>query len=110
MLEITLFNLVNVNNMMILQTACHKFLKDMNPRLKIKINKAKKVSLQPGETKTVSLTVRPQDLAYFDVSGHQWKADAGEYEVDLGASARDIRQKAKFWLTADFSDPISPTN
>jgi len=89
------------------------YIHDLHPKIDRPIRELKgfsKVSLQPGETKTVSLTVRPQDLAYFDVSGHQWKADAGEYEVDLGASARDIRQKAKFWLTADFSDPISPTN
>ena len=69
-----------------------------------------KVALKPGQTKTVSLTIRPRDLAYFDVSGHQWKADAGEYEVEIGASSRDIRQTATFHLNADFTDPIPPGN
>jgi beta-glucosidase len=63
-----------------------------------------KVMLQPGETKTIQFTITPRDLAYFDTPGHQWKADAGKYEIEVGASSRDIRQKAVIQLNADFSD------
>ncbi len=65
-----------------------------------------KVALRPGETKTVRLPLRARDLAYFDVAGHQWKADAGEYEVAVGASSRDLPQRASFRLDAPFTEPV----
>jgi len=63
-----------------------------------------KVALNPGETKTVSLQLTPRDLAYFDVAGHQWKANAGDYEVQIGASSRDIRLTAPLKLQQEFTD------
>ena len=66
-----------------------------------------KVALNPGEAKTVSLQLTPRDLAYFDVSGHQWKADAGDYEVEIGASSRDIRLTAPLQLSQEFSDKLA---
>jgi beta-glucosidase len=65
-----------------------------------------KVDLAPGETKTVTLQLTPRDLAYFDVPGKQWKADAGDYEIQVGASSRDIRQKATVHLSADFTQSV----
>ena len=38
-----------------------------------------KVDLLPGQTKTLTMTLRPRDLAYCDVPGKQWKADTGSY-------------------------------
>jgi len=61
-----------------------------------------KIELEPGETKTVQFAIKPRDLAYFDESGHQWKANAGEYEIQVGASSRDIKLKKSVKLTADF--------
>ena len=65
-----------------------------------------KVALQPGETKTVGFAIKPRDLAYFDVSGHEWKADAGSYEIELGSSSRDIRQKTQLQLTGPFTESV----
>ena len=62
--------------------------------------------LQPGETTTVHFTIQPHDMAYFDTPGHQWKADAGKYEIEVGASSRDIRQKAVLQLSGDFTDKV----
>ena len=64
-------------------------------------------ALQPGETKTVQFTINARDLAYFDTPGHQWKADAGKYEIEIGASSRDIRQKAVLQLSSDFTKKVS---
>jgi len=61
-----------------------------------------KIELEPGETKTVQFNIKPRDLAYFDVPGHQWKANAGEYEIQVGASSRDIKFKKTVRLTGDF--------
>jgi len=65
-----------------------------------------KVFLQTGESKVVSLSLTPRALAYCDVPGKQWKADAGRYELEIGASSRDIRQTAALRLTSDFTEPI----
>jgi beta-glucosidase len=59
-----------------------------------------KVSLQPGETKTVTLTLNRESLACYDDSEQQWVAEAGEFEVLVGHSSRDIRASARFTLQA----------
>jgi beta-glucosidase len=69
-----------------------------------------KIELAPGETKTVQFKIIPRDLAYFDVDGHQWKANAGEYELQVGASSRDIKLKKSVRLNSDFTQsPAHPT-
>lgn len=50
-----------------------------------------KVSLSGGRTKKVSLTLKPEDFSYFDADLHEWIADAGDYEILVGASCEDIR-------------------
>ncbi len=85
------------------------YLRALHPKIDRPVRELKgftKVALQPGETKTVQFNIQPRDLAYFDVSGHQWKADAGDYEVEVGASSRDLRQKSALQLNADFTDKV----
>ncbi|MDD6895485.1 MAG: glycoside hydrolase family 3 C-terminal domain-containing protein [Prevotellaceae bacterium] len=50
-----------------------------------------KVSLAPGETKTVSFTIAPRDLQFFDEATHQWKSEPGKFKLYIGASSADIR-------------------
>jgi beta-glucosidase len=58
-----------------------------------------KVALEPGERQTVTLELDQRSLAYFDDAAHQWVAEAGTFEVLVGASSRDIRAAAAFeWL------------
>src|SRR2546421_6068164 len=59
-----------------------------------------KVQLEPGERKTVTLSIARDALAYYDDLAHEWVAEAGEFEVLVGASSQDIRGKATFTLTA----------
>jgi beta-glucosidase len=89
------------------------YVHDPKPQIDKPVRELKgfsKVALQPGETKTVQFTIQPRNLAYFDVPGKQWKADAGGYEIEIGASSRDIRQKADLQLSADFTEKVSPAN
>jgi beta-glucosidase len=82
------------------------YIHDLNPKIDKAVRELKgfaKVALAPGETKSVTFNVTPRDLAYFDVPGEQWKADAGEYEIEIGASSRDIRQKIPFQLAGTFT-------
>ncbi len=59
-----------------------------------------KVQLEPGERKTAKLSLARDALAYYDDSTHDWVAEAGEFEVLVGASSQDIRATATFTLTA----------
>jgi beta-glucosidase len=82
------------------------YVHDVKPAIDRPLRELKgfsKIALQPGETKTVQFTLKPRDLAYFDVPGHQWKANAGEYEIQIGASSRDIKLKKSVRLNADFT-------
>ena len=57
-----------------------------------------KVFLQPGETKTVTFTVSPEDLSYFDAEKHQWVAEPGEFVAQVGTASDRILSTAKFRL------------
>lgn len=57
-----------------------------------------KVRLEPGERQTVTFSIGRDALAYFDDSKHQWVAEAGEFEILVGASALDIDESARFRL------------
>lgn len=58
-----------------------------------------KIYLEPGQTKTVTFTVRPSDLAFFDAHAHAWKAEPGEFRAHVGAASDDIRSSLRFVLT-----------
>ncbi|MEZ5559928.1 MAG: glycoside hydrolase family 3 C-terminal domain-containing protein [Pseudomonadales bacterium] len=60
-----------------------------------------KPSLAPGERTTVQFTLTPRDFAYWDVTRGDWLAAAGNYEIRVGASSRDIRLRASWQRGAD---------
>lgn len=58
-----------------------------------------KVSIAPGETKQVSFTLNPSDLAYFDAEKHIWVSEPGKFVASIGAASDDIRSTVKFDYT-----------
>jgi beta-glucosidase len=50
-----------------------------------------KVALQPGETKTVTLTLDFRSFAYFHPAYQRWITEDGEFDILIGASSADIR-------------------
>ncbi len=85
------------------------YVHDPSPKIDKPVRELKgfgKVDLLPGQTKIVTMTLRSRDLAYCDVPGKQWRADAGAYDIEVGASSRDIRQRATLRLTATYTQPI----
>lgn len=48
-----------------------------------------KVELQPGETKTVTLTIPASDLAFVGADG-KWVLEAGEFAITVGGQAVTI--------------------
>ena len=59
---------------------------------------AKTKLLKPGENQELSFTLGTRDLASFWSGIDTWVADKGQYEVRIGASVKDIREKASFEL------------
>ncbi len=51
----------------------------------------KKVFLKAGETKTVTIPIKVQDMAYWDEKTNNWKVDSGEFILNLGTSAGDVK-------------------
>ncbi len=54
--------------------------------------------LKAGEKQTLTLKVAKSDLASFDNEQSAWVVDPGRYTILLGASSRDIRQRAELTL------------
>lgn len=59
-----------------------------------------KISLAPGQTKTVTFTVSPRDLSYYDVHAGSWVSTPGPHRILIGSSSRDIRLQQGFELQA----------
>jgi beta-glucosidase len=51
----------------------------------------KRVSLQPGETKTVTMRVPAASIAYWSVDRQAWVVEREPIEIAVGASSADIR-------------------
>ncbi len=54
-----------------------------------------RVSLAPGETKTVKFTLQPDDLAILD-KNMNWTVEPGKFVVMIGNSSEDIKLKKEF--------------
>ncbi|MGA2086381.1 MAG: glycoside hydrolase family 3 C-terminal domain-containing protein, partial [Terracidiphilus sp.] len=59
----------------------------------------KRVELKPGESQTVAFTLGRGALSYWSPEKNAWTADPGTFEIQLGASSRDIRLRAPLVLT-----------
>ena len=53
-----------------------------------------RVELKPGESKTVNLSLDRSAFEYWSPQSKQWTLDPGTFEIQIGASSRDIRLKA----------------
>ena len=59
-----------------------------------------RVDLQLGESKTVSFSLQPSQMAFLD-EDMRWKIEKGELEVQVGSSSEDIRLRDSFRVTED---------
>ena len=58
-----------------------------------------RVSLQPGQTRTVTLEIPLDDLRYWNVERNGWELEPGRLELLLGAASDDIRRTASVTVT-----------
>ncbi|MEO8361651.1 MAG: fibronectin type III-like domain-contianing protein [Vicinamibacteria bacterium] len=58
----------------------------------------RRVALKAGQATTVSFTIDEPALSFFDPTAKKWVSEAGDFEVQIGASSRDIRLRGPFKL------------
>jgi len=51
-----------------------------------------RVSLLPGESKTITITLNERAFSYYDPEKSAWVAEPGDYVIHAAASSRDLRQ------------------
>lgn len=59
-----------------------------------------KVSLMPGEKKTVSIKLDKRSFAFYSVEAHDWQVESGEFKIMVGASSRDIKLSSSVYVTS----------
>lgn len=65
-----------------------------------------KVSLAPGETKTVQMELNKRSFAWYNVKLHDWYAASGIYEIQIGKSSREIVLSDTVEVTTDVAVPV----
>ena len=64
------------------------------PRARKELRGFQRVTLKPGESKRATFTLVPaKDFTHYDVDRKTYAVDDGNFEIQLGASSSDIRQK-----------------
>ena len=58
----------------------------------------KRITLEPGEKKTVCFELKCSQTAFLD-HNMEWKVEKGEIQVQAGSSSEDIRQTGSFVIT-----------
>lgn len=65
----------------------------------IRLRNFEKISLKPGETKTVTMKLKGSDLAFVGYDG-KWRLEKGDFIIKCGGQQLDIRcQETKVWET-----------
>ncbi|MDG2524281.1 glycoside hydrolase family 3 C-terminal domain-containing protein [Stenotrophomonas sp. HITSZ_GD] len=79
------------------------YLRPVNParpRALKELRGFQRITLQPGEQREIAFDVQPErDLRIYDPQRQAYLVDAGQYEVQVGASSADIRLKQSYTVT-----------
>ncbi|WP_345557716.1 glycoside hydrolase family 3 C-terminal domain-containing protein [Nonomuraea rosea] len=64
-----------------------------------------KVRLEPGESRTVTLTLPVPDLAFWDVTRSRYVVESAPHQLMVGRSATDVRLSARFEISGETIPP-----
>ncbi|MEU8147524.1 glycoside hydrolase family 3 C-terminal domain-containing protein [Nonomuraea sp. NPDC048901] len=64
-----------------------------------------RLTLRPGESRTVKLTVKKADLALWDVTRGKWTVETATHDVLVGGSSSAIRQRATLQVSGERIPP-----
>lgn len=65
-----------------------------------------KVSLAPGERKTIHFTLDYRSFAWYNETIKDWYAASGDYQILIGASSRDLRLSGNVHMTTQKILPL----
>jgi beta-glucosidase len=68
------------------------------------------VDLEPGQAKTVHLSLKREDLAIWHSGLRRWAVEGGNYTIEAGASSRDLRLSTNLVLEGDDLTPVLTTD
>ena len=60
-----------------------------------RLRRFEKITLKPGETKTVTFRLTLKDLAFVNLENKR-VVEPGDFELQIGASSNDIKEKVLF--------------
>ena len=84
------------------------YVHDHNSSLERPVKELKgfaKVELQPGQTKTVTVILDFRAFAFYHPEHKQWITEDGEFDILIGASALDIRERLVVKLESTLNLP-----
>ena len=64
-----------------------------------------RVTLNPGETRRVNVTLDPRSFSYFDTHAGQWRADAGAFQILVGRASDAANLHGTVQLEKSLSSP-----
>ena len=68
-----------------------------------------KVSLEAGESKKVFFRLDKRAFAYYSTAEHDWVVEDGRFDIEAGASSRDIRQSAFVYINNGYTPRVKFT-
>lgn len=68
------------------------------PRPEKELKAFSKVYLKSGEEKTVNLRLQKDAFAFYNPKIHSWEVEPGEFDLLIGSSSTDIKQKANITI------------
>ncbi len=74
------------------------YVREVNPVVKRPAKELRgfqRVTLQPGEKRTLTFTLPAEKLAYWDESTHAFVVNPGAFDILVGASSDDIRESTR---------------
>ena len=72
--------------------------KSLLPRPEKELKAFEKVLLQPGQQKTVTLSLKEDAFQYFNDVQHKWVMEKGVFHILVGGSSKDIKLNGKVTL------------
>jgi beta-glucosidase len=58
-----------------------------------------KVSVEPGETKTLTMVLNSDAFSFWDIGRSDWTVEPGDFEIQIGSSSLDIALRETISLT-----------
>ncbi len=80
------------------------YIHDVSPSLKRPVKELRgfqRISLQPGESKTISFNIIGDKLAFYDEKIHDFRVETEAIDVMVGSSSEDIRLRSRFNVSAN---------